>query len=72
MDDERLEAALSALDWMESQYDEKAEWVPRDAIPDALVAEMKARGKLITEEASYYMSAKGNLTRYPREGFDLG
>ena len=64
MEDGELASELDFLDWMESEYGEDQEWVPKDSIPKDVFEEMEKRGKFVTEGFSYYLSKKGNLTRY--------
>jgi hypothetical protein len=67
MDDETLDFRLGSLDWLASEFAENAEWAPSDTIPQDVANEMKARGRFYGEEFVYYMSKRGNISRYPRE-----
>ncbi len=44
MNDDELELRLQGLDWLQSDYNEKAEWVHRDQIPREVTDALRSKG----------------------------
>ena len=66
MNDEELDSELGYLEWMESQFND-GEWLPKESVPTALREAIEQRqGRFYGEEFTYYLSKKGNVTRYAK------
>src|ERR1700674_2287234 len=65
LDGAQLENELEALPWKDSKFKAKSMWVPKNAIPNQVIAALEQhRGKFSGEAYVYYLSKSGTVTKY--------
>jgi hypothetical protein len=60
-----LEKDLEALLWKRSKFMDDSRWLPRDRIPDKIIALMETHnGRFFGSKSIYYLTKSGNITKY--------